>query len=94
MLSNQHEVIDMQRQIEHPAQADSSAPRADERGLLLEEVNFKWLLAGMGLWIDMGRVHSDPSYAARFLALAETSDSPQLRKCAASLQGKKEAPCQ
>lgn len=94
MFSNQHEVIDMQSQTEHSAPADSSAPQADERVLLLEEVNFKWLLAGMGLWIDMGRFHSEPSYAARFLALAEASDSPALRKCAASLQGKKEAPCQ
>lgn len=84
----------MQNQIEHPDQADSSVPQADERGLLLDEVNFKWLLAGMGLWIDMGRFHSDPSYAAHFLALAEASDSPTLRKCAASLQGKKEPPCQ
>ncbi len=61
---------------------------------MLEEVNFKWLLAGMGLWIDMVRFHNDPVYAARFLALAEASDSPALRQCAASLQGKTETTCQ
>lgn len=84
----------MQSQTEHPAQAESSAPLADERVLLLEEVNFKWLLAGMGLWIDMSRFHNDPSYAARFLALAEASGSPALRNCAASLHSKKETTCQ
>lgn len=94
MFSNQHEVIDMRSQTEHPAQIKSSVPQADERVLLLEEVNFKWLLGGMGLWIDMVRFHNDPVYAARFLALAEASDSPALRKCAASLQGNKETTCQ
>lgn len=84
----------MQSQSEHPAPGNTSVPQADERVLLLEEVNFKWLLAGMGLWIDMVRFHDDPVYAARFLALAEASDSPALRKCAASLQGKKETTCQ
>lgn len=84
----------MQSQSKHPAQSNASVPQADERVLLLEEVNFKWLLAGMGLWIDMVRFHNDPVYAARFLALAEASDSPALRQCAAALQGKKEATCQ
>lgn len=87
-------MIDMQSQIERREQADSSAPRADERVLLLEEVDFKWLLAGMGLWIDMSRFHNDPAYAARLLAIAEASDSVALRKCAALLQGNKEAACQ
>lgn len=94
MIPGQHQVIDMRSQTEHAAQAELSAPQADERVLLLEEVNFKWLLGGMGLWIDMGRFHNDPVYATRFLALAEASDSPALRKCAASLQGKTENTCQ
>ncbi len=84
----------MQGQTEHRETADSSAPQADERILLLEEVNFKWLLAGMGLWIDMVRFHSDPAYAAHFLAVAEASASLALRSCAASLQGKNETTCQ
>jgi hypothetical protein len=94
VFSSQQEMIDMQSQTEHRAQADSSAPRADERVLLLEEVDFKWLLAGMGLWIDMSRFHNDPDYAARLLAIAEASESVALRKCAALLQGNKEAACQ
>jgi hypothetical protein len=94
VFSSQHKVINMEGQTEHSAQANASVPEADERLLLLEEVNFKWLLAGMGLWIDMVRFHNDPVYAARFLALAEASDSPALRQCAASLQSKKETTCQ
>lgn len=94
VFSNQHKVINMQGQTEHQVRANTSAPQVDERVLLLEEVNFKWLLAGMGLWIDMVRFHTDPVYAARFLALAEASESPALRKCAAALQGKKESACQ
>ncbi len=90
VFSNLHKVINMQSQTEHQARAETSARQADERVLLLEEVNFKWLLAGMGLWIDMSRFHNDPGYAAHFLAQAEASDSNALRKCAASLQGKKE----
>ena len=84
----------MQSQTEHREEDASLASQADQRVLLLEEVNFKWLLAGMGLWIDMSRFHNDPDYAARLLMLAEASDSVALRKCAALLQGKKEAACQ
>lgn len=85
----------MQSQTEHPPQANKSVPQTDERVLLLEEINFKWLLAGMGLWIDMSRFHNDPSYATHFLALAEASNSLALqRNRAASLQSKKEMTCQ
>lgn len=76
----------MQSQIERPAQANEEARVVDERGLLLEEVNFKWLMAGMQCWIDMSRFRSDPSYAARYLKLAEESDSLELKKCAAALE--------
>jgi hypothetical protein len=75
----------MQGQAER-AQLIHSDPLADERRLLLDEVQFKWLLAGMGYWIDMSRFHSDLSYASRFMELATASDSSALRDCAASLQ--------
>ncbi len=65
----------------------------DERVLLLEEVNFKWLLAGLGWWVDMSRFHSDASYANRFLELARTSDCNALRECAASLQSHNDLTC-
>lgn len=58
----------------------------DERGLLLEEVNFKWLMAGLGWWVDMSRFRLDRSYAAHYLKLAGASESAELRKCAALLE--------
>lgn len=58
----------------------------DERGLMLEEVNFKWLMAGVGWWVDMSRFRSDPLYANYYLNLAKTSDSIELRSCAGQLQ--------
>ncbi len=76
----------MQSKTERPTQANSEAGVVDERCLILEEVNFKWLMAGMKYWVDMPRFRSDPSYAARYLKLAEESSSAGLRKCAASLE--------
>lgn len=58
----------------------------DARELLLEEVNFKWLMAGIGWWVDMSLFRIDPAYAARYLKLAEASESIELRKCAAALE--------
>jgi hypothetical protein len=80
----------MSSQSERTPSAAISAPLSDGRVLLLEEVNFKWLLAGLGWWIDMSRFHSDLNYATHFLALAEASGSPTLRDCAASLQSHNE----
>jgi hypothetical protein len=76
----------MQSQTERPAWVGLSGFEADERDLLLEEVNFKWLLAGLGWWIDMARFRSEASYATRFLDLANTSDCIALRASAAALQ--------
>jgi len=76
----------MQSQTERPKQANISGANANRRGLILEEVKFKWLLAGLGWWIDMSRFHSEASYATHFLELAEASDSIALQESAASLQ--------
>ena len=76
----------MQGQAERVSRVDGAAPNADERGLLLAEVDFKWLMAGLGWWIDTTRFHSDPSYAAGYLRLAMASQTFALRECAASLQ--------
>ena len=69
-----------------------AAPSGDEEILLLEEVDFKWLMAGQGWWIDTTRLHSDPSYAARFLRLAKGSPSLALRQCATLLQVQMDRP--
>lgn len=58
----------------------------DARDSMLTEVEFKWLMAGHGWWIDMARFHRDPAYAADLLRLAMASESASLRDCAAALQ--------
>ncbi len=68
------------------ASAHAAVFGRDERHVLLDEVQFKWLLAGLGLWVDMARFHSEASYANHFLELAEVSDSPVLRHSAAALR--------
>jgi hypothetical protein len=88
------EVIDMSNQSERTPVVTISAPQSDERVVLLEEVNFKWLLAGLGWWIDMSRFHRDIPYAKHFFELAEASNSSALRDCAASLQSYNEMACQ
>ncbi len=60
----------------------------DERLVLLEEVDFKWLMAGQGWWIDTGRLHSDAGYASHLLQLVAQSPSTALRTCAAHLQAR------
>ena len=65
---------------EHPPSATEACV------LLLEETDFKWLMAGQGWWIDTTRLHNDPAYAARLLGLAEADALPALRDCATLLR--------
>jgi hypothetical protein len=65
---------------------------ADARGLLLTEVDFKWLMAGQGWWINTGRFHSDAAYAARLLCLALSSGCAALRECATVLSAQRDGP--
>ena len=58
----------------------------DESMALLMWVDFKWLMAGQGWWVDTFRFHHDPVYADGFLRLAMASPSFALRECAACLQ--------
>lgn len=67
-------------------QVNRDAGSADAQGLLLTEVDFKWLMAGQGWWINLQRLHCDPSYAARILRSALTSPCAAVRECAALLQ--------
>ncbi|MDP2371662.1 hypothetical protein [Rhodoferax sp.] len=60
----------------------------DARASLLAEVEFKWLMAGHGWWIDMARFHRDPVYATELLDLALASQSSALRDCAAVLRSR------
>jgi hypothetical protein len=53
---------------------------------LLAEVDFKWLMAGQGWWIDQSRFRCDPLYAARLIRFGLTSQSFALRASAALIQ--------
>lgn len=53
---------------------------------LLVEVDFKWLMAGQGCWIDPDRIRSDPVYATLCLRDAINSPCDALRNCARLLQ--------
>jgi hypothetical protein len=76
------------QQAEQIPRVDETAASANERISLLAEVDFKWLMAGQGWWIDMTRFHCEPAYACNFLRLAMESESFPLRKCATWLQAR------
>ncbi|AGX88590.1 hypothetical protein [Candidatus Symbiobacter mobilis] len=57
-----------------------------ECAALLREVDFKWLMAGHGWWVDTNRLHSDTAYADYWLHQAEASEIPALRHSAAQLR--------
>lgn len=66
--------------------ANGDAGNADVPSLLLTEVDFKWLMAGQGWWINLQRLHCEPSYAADILRSALASPCAAVRECAALLQ--------
>jgi len=76
----------MQVHSAHTTERPPIEPVADERAVLLEEVDFKWLMAGQGWWIDTTRLHTDPGYARQLFDLVDNNPSSALRDCAALLQ--------
>jgi hypothetical protein len=61
---------------------------ASEAGdTLLAEVDFKWLMAGQGCWVDAVRLHQDRAYASACLATARSLPCEPLAACADLLQG-------
>ena len=78
----------MQVQTGQGSQVIGDSDSAEAQGLLLSEVDFKWLMAGQGWWINPQRLHCDPSYAAGFLRSALASPCDALRECAALLQAR------
>ena len=53
---------------------------------LLIEVDFKWLMAGQGWWVDSDRMKNDPIYASACIQSALNSDCFPLRDCAQCLR--------
>lgn len=64
---------------------NSSRPNFDIPDSLLAEVDFKWLMAGHGWWVDTTRFHDDAAYASELLRCALASESVTLRRCAEEL---------
>ena len=65
------------------ADLESTGLPAREDMLLL--VDFKWLMAGLGWWIDLGRWRSDPGYARECVARGCSSNQLPLQRCARKL---------
>ncbi len=53
---------------------------------VLLEVDFKWLMAGQGCWVDPTKLRADPLYAAHCLRMALRSPCEALQGCARFLQ--------
>lgn len=73
---------------EMPQDIPAAALASDERSALLAEVDFKWLMAGEGWWVDMVRFQRDSAYAGEFLRSALASPCAALRDCAALLKAR------
>lgn len=76
----------MQAHTEPTRPNDQAMSMPDEGLVLLKEVDFKWLMVGLGWWIDTARLHNDPTYATHLLDLVETTQSAALKDCAALLR--------
>jgi len=59
---------------------------------LVDIIQLKWLLAGVGIHIHVERLMNDPGYALDALAAAEQCDSPAARTAAARLRGRLTGP--
>ena len=64
----------------------NTAAMPDTQAALLNEVDFKWLMAGQGCWVDSARLQADASYASDMLKRARASSCTALRHCASTLQ--------
>jgi hypothetical protein len=71
--------------------AHIKAPEGSDRFLNL--VDFKWLMAGIGWWVNLSRLQSDKAYLDECLQRAMTSDSELLRKRSVAMLGLSDAPC-
>ena len=58
----------------------------DAQAALLAEVDFKWLMAGQGCWVDSVRLQADADYATDMLRRAHASSCTALRHSATALQ--------
>jgi hypothetical protein len=65
----------------------TSATGLEESEFFINLVDFKWLMAGVGWWVDLSRLQSDRTYIDECLQRALKSDSELLRRCSFELLG-------
>ena len=53
---------------------------------LVEIIELKWLMSGMGMRVHVEKLQADPEYALRTLAMAESSPNEALRVAAGRLR--------
>ena len=63
----------------------AAAPTTSAVPSLIDIVDFKWLMAGMGHRVHVEQLQADPEYARRCLALAAGSPIATLRDAARRL---------
>lgn len=61
-------------------------------GNFLNLVDFKWLMAGIGWWVNLSRLQSDGAYANECLQRALRSESELLRERSMDLLALRPAP--
>lgn len=77
--------VEIGRKVEH---VDAKHTKGlDGKDAFLKLVDFKWLMAGVGWWVDLSRLQSDRAYADECLQRALRSDSELLRKHGVELFG-------
>lgn len=54
-------------------------------GTFVDLVDFKWLMAGLGWWVDLSRVRRDPAYAGECVRRGLASDSTLLHQRSVAL---------
>ncbi len=62
-----------------------------QRSDMLTEVDFKWLMAGIGIWVNPAQLRLDPGYAQASLQNALNSHCEPLRRCAMALKAELES---
>lgn len=60
-------------------------PEGDD--FFLNLVDFKWLMAGVGWWVNLSRLQSDSGYIDECLQRALRSECELLRNCSVELLG-------
>lgn len=72
--------------VPHASPPTPDASTWDIGDSVLCETDLKWLLTGMGWWIDAARLRTDPTYAQTVVHQAMQHGSDTVRQSAALLQ--------